>query len=62
MTAASGCRTVEAGRSGLSLRIVLALSAGVAGRSAVRAARPSDVAARGIPCESSETADARSGP
>ena len=39
MTAASGCRAVEAGRSGLPPRIVLALNVGAAGRSAMRAAR-----------------------
>ena len=62
MTPASGFCTVEAGRSGLSLRVVLALSVGAEDGSAMRAAGPSEVAARGLPCESGETENARSGP
>jgi hypothetical protein len=62
MTPASGFRRVEAGRSGLSLRVVLALSVGAEDGSAMRAAGPSDVAARGLPRQSGEIEDARSGP
>ena len=62
MTPASSFGTVEAGRSGLPLRAVPALSVGAEDGSAVRTAGPGDVAARGLPCESGEIEDARSGP
>ena len=62
MTPASGFGTVDAGRSGLPLRVVLALSVGAEGGSAMRAAGSGDVGARGLLCESGEIEDARSGP
>jgi len=62
MTLASGFGTAEAGRSGLPLRVVPALSVGAEGGSAMRAAGSGDVAARGLPCGSGEIEDARSGP
>jgi len=62
MTPASGFCTAGAGRSGLPLRAVPALSVGAEGGSAMRAAGPGDVGARGLLCESGEIEDARSGP
>jgi hypothetical protein len=62
MTPASGFRTTGAGRSGLPLRLVPAQSAGVADGYAMHAARPGDVTAGGMPCESGEIEDGRSGP
>jgi hypothetical protein len=62
MPSASGFRAVEAGRSGVPPRVVLVLAVGAEDESALRAARPSDVAAWGIPCKSGETEDARSRP